>query len=69
MLLYGASLIMLQRMREKTDEQFSGNVPLCQNFVRPFINISKEEICLIAKRQGRGTLNILLFSTPKWEPP
>lgn len=54
MLLYGASLITLQRMREKTDEQFSGNVPLCQNFVRPFINISKEEICLIPRSQEEG---------------
>lgn len=30
------SLIILQRMREKLDEQFPDNMPLCENFARLF---------------------------------
>jgi len=44
---------MLQRMREKLDEQFSDNTLLCKNFVRLF-NISKEEIGLIVKSWEKG---------------
>lgn len=44
-----SSLTMLQRTREKLDEQFSDNMLQCKNFVRLF-KISKEEVSLIAER-------------------
>lgn len=44
---------MLQRTREKLDEQFSDNMLLCKNFVRLF-NMGKEEISLIAESWEEG---------------